>query len=76
MSVEAPLDVGAMTGASFDEPMRVETVRMNGPGVRIAGPVGIRSERSVALHRLCALCCCITCGAVIASPPRRKRLQP
>ena len=34
-----------MTGAPFDEPMRVEIVRMTGPGARIAGPAGIRSER-------------------------------
>ena len=46
MSVEAPLDAGQiLTGALFDEPMRVETVRANGPDAWIAGLVGTRSER-------------------------------
>ena len=34
-----------LTGAQFAEPMRVETVRSNGPGTWEVGLVGTRSER-------------------------------
>ena len=34
-----------LTGAQFAEPMRVETVRANGPGTWEVGLVGTRSER-------------------------------
>ena len=52
MTVEAPIREGqVLTGALFDEPMQVETVRANGPGIWMAGLVGRRSEqfRRVAL---------------------------
>ena len=34
-----------LAGSLFSEPMQVETVRANGPGVWVAGLVGQRSER-------------------------------
>lgn len=34
-----------LTGPLFNEPMRVETVRANGPDTWVAGLVGIRSEQ-------------------------------
>jgi superfamily II DNA or RNA helicase len=34
-----------LTGALFNEPMRVETVRANGPGVWEVGVVGVQSDR-------------------------------
>ena len=34
-----------LTGALFNEPMRVETVRANGPGVWEVGLVGMHSDR-------------------------------
>ncbi len=34
-----------LTGAFFNEPMKVETVRPNGPDTWIVGLVGTRSER-------------------------------
>ena len=34
-----------LTGPLLSEPMQVETVRANGPGVWVAGLVGQRSER-------------------------------
>ena len=34
-----------LSGPLFSEPMRVETVRPNGPGVWVAGVVGQRSEQ-------------------------------
>ena len=46
MTAEAPIREGqVLTGALFSEPMQVETVRPNGPGVWVAGLVGQRSER-------------------------------
>ena len=45
MSVEAPLAEGqVLTGPLFSEPMRVETVRADGPDTWVAGLVGTRSE--------------------------------
>ncbi len=34
-----------LTGALFNEPMRVESVRANGPESWVAGLVGLQSER-------------------------------
>lgn len=34
-----------LTGVLFNEPMRVETVRSNGPNTLIAGLVGTKTER-------------------------------
>ena len=46
MTAEAPIREGqVLTGALFSEPMQVETVRPNGPGIWVAGLVGQRSER-------------------------------
>ena len=46
MSAEVPIREGqVLTGPLFSEPMQVETVRANGPGVWVAGLVGQRSER-------------------------------
>ena len=46
LSAEVPIREGqVLTGPLFSEPMRVETVRANGPGVWVAGLVGQRSER-------------------------------
>ena len=46
MTVEAPIREGQLlTGPLFDEPMQVETVRAQGPGIWGAGLVGRRSER-------------------------------
>ena len=46
MSAGAPLAEGqVLTGPIFDEPMRVETVRADGPDAWTAGLVGTRSER-------------------------------
>ena len=46
MTVEAPIREGqVLTGPLFSEPMQVETVRSNGPGVWVAGLVGQRSEQ-------------------------------
>ncbi len=42
-----------LTGSLFNEPMRVETVRANGPDTWVAGLVGMQSEqfRKVTLTR-------------------------
>ena len=46
LGADVPIREGqVLTGAFFNEPMRVETVRVNGPGVWEAGLVGQRSER-------------------------------
>ena len=46
MSEALPIREGqVVTGALFSEPMRVETVRANGPGAWIAGMVGMQTER-------------------------------
>jgi len=46
MSIEAPLQEGQiLTGALFNGPMRVETVRANGPDTWAVGLVGTQSER-------------------------------
>ena len=46
MTDEAPIREGqVLTGPLFSEPMQVETVRSNGPGIWVAGLVGQRSER-------------------------------
>ncbi len=46
MSEELPIREGqVVTGALFSEPMRVETVRANGPGTWGAGMVGMQTER-------------------------------
>ena len=46
MTAEAPIHEGQiLTGPLFSEPMQVETVRPNGPGVWVAGLIGQRSER-------------------------------
>jgi superfamily II DNA or RNA helicase len=46
MNVPHPLREGQiLTGPLFNEPMRVETVRSNGPDTWIAGLVGAQSER-------------------------------
>ena len=46
MSAEVPIRAGQLlTGPLFSEPMRVETVRSNGPNIWMAGLVGQRSER-------------------------------
>src|SRR5579885_897427 len=46
MNVPQPLREGQiLTGPLFNEPMRVETVRSNGPDTWIAGLVGAQSER-------------------------------
>ena len=43
---DAPIRTGQiLTGALFNEPMRVETVRINGPDSWVAGLVGTKSER-------------------------------
>ena len=45
MTADTPLHEGQiLTGPLFSEPMQVETVRSNGPGVWVAGLVGQRSE--------------------------------
>ena len=46
MNPDAPVREGqTVAGALFSEPMRVETVRPNGPGAWEAGLVGVQSER-------------------------------
>ena len=46
MSTEVPIREGqVLTGPLFSEPMQVETVRANSPGVWVAGLVGQRSAR-------------------------------
>ncbi len=46
MNTEATIREGqVLTGPLFSEPMRVETVRPNGPGVWVAGLVGQQSEQ-------------------------------
>ena len=46
MSAETSIREGqVLSGPLFSEPMRVETVRPNGPGVWVAGLVGQRSEQ-------------------------------
>jgi hypothetical protein len=46
MSGQQPLHEGqTRTGPLFSEPMRVETVRANGPDTWVAGLVGTQSER-------------------------------
>lgn len=43
---DGPLQPGkVLTGPLFNEPMRVETIRSNGPSVWVAGLVGLHSER-------------------------------
>ena len=43
MSVNEPLREGQiLTGSLFSEPMRVETVRANGPDTWVAGLVGMQ----------------------------------
>ena len=43
---DAPLNEGQiLTGSLFSEPMRVETVRADGPGAWVAGLAGMLSER-------------------------------
>ncbi len=45
MVAETPIREGQiLSGPLFSEPMRIETVRSNGPGVWVAGLVGQRSE--------------------------------
>ncbi len=46
MSADAPIREGqVLTGPLFSEPMRVETVRANGPDAWAAGLVGMQSEQ-------------------------------
>ncbi len=46
MSDEAPIRAGQIvTGPLFSEPMRVETVRADGPDAWVAGLVGLQSEQ-------------------------------
>ncbi len=46
MSDDLPLSEGQIvTGPLFSEPMRVETVRVNGPDAWVAGLVGLQSEQ-------------------------------
>ena len=46
MSGDAPVSEGQiLTGPLFSEPMRVETVRANGPDAWVAGLVGLQSEQ-------------------------------
>ena len=45
MATTLPLPGQILTGALFDEPMRVETVQANGPTSWVLGLVGTRSER-------------------------------
>ncbi len=46
MTAEAPICAGQiLTGPLFSEPMQVETVQANGPGVWAAGLVGRRTEK-------------------------------
>ncbi len=46
MSDEAPFRIGwVLIGPLFNEPMRVESVRANGPESWVAGLVGVQSER-------------------------------
>lgn len=54
MSGDVPVSEGQiLTGPLFSEPMRVETVRSNGPDAWVAGLVGLQSEqfRRVTLTR-------------------------
>ena len=54
MSNDAPISEGQiLTGPLFSEPMRVETVRANGPDSWVSGLVGLQSEqfRRVTLTR-------------------------
>ena len=45
MTAEAPIHEGQiLTGPLFSEPMQMETIRSNGPGIWVAGLVGQRSE--------------------------------
>src|SRR3990167_2956932 len=46
MSNQQPIHEGQiLTGALFNEPMRVETVRTNGPDTWAVGLVGLQTER-------------------------------
>ncbi len=46
MADDLPIREGhILIGALFNEPMRVETVRSNGPDTWVAGLVGTQSER-------------------------------
>ncbi len=45
MNLKIPKPGQILTGTLFNEPMRVETVRANGPGTWIVGLVGTQSER-------------------------------
>ena len=46
MNASAPVREGQiLSGPLFSEPMRVETVRSNGPGAWVAGLVGLQSEQ-------------------------------
>jgi len=40
-----PVEGQVLTGPLFNEPMRVETVRPQGPDTWVVGLVGLRSER-------------------------------
>ena len=54
MSTDTPIGEGQiLTGPLFSEPMRVETVRANGPDAWVAGLVGLQTEqfRRVTLTR-------------------------
>ena len=46
MSCTHPIATGQiLTGSLFNEPMRVETVQVNGPASWVVGLVGTHSER-------------------------------
>ena len=65
MTAGAPLAEGqVLTGPMFDEPMRVETVRADGPDSWTAGLVGTRSER----FRRVALTSGDLAGLAVAEP--------
>ena len=51
LSAEVPILEGqVLTGPLFSEPMRVETVRSDGPGVWVAGLVGSGLGSSAGLR--------------------------
>ena len=53
MSDRHPIREGQLiAGALFNEPMRVETVRANGPDSWVIGLVGAQSERFRRVRRL------------------------
>ncbi len=52
MTNTAPFRAGqTLTGSLFNEPMRVETVRANGPSTWVAGLVGLESEKFRSVTR-------------------------